>query len=46
MPEQVHISITCDKEFVADSLRELANAIENRETVSLFETYHCRAEID
>ena len=42
----VHIDISCDEGHVADSLRQLANAIENEEVVSQFETFHCCAEIN
>ena len=45
MPKQVHINIYCDEGYVADSLRELANAIENNEGLTEFETYRCCAEI-
>lgn len=45
--EQVNLTILCDKGFVADSLRQLANAIEeSEEKVEHFETARCDAEID
>ena len=43
--KQVHIDIYCDEGFVADSLRQMANAIENGEVLTQFETFHCCAGI-
>ena len=45
MPEQILIKIQCDEGHVADSLRELANAFENEEKLTEFETTHCCAEV-
>lgn len=46
--KQIKISITCDEGFVADALREIANAYESRpddESEAEFETAHYMAEI-
>lgn len=47
-PKQVHLSISCDEGHVADSLRQIANAIEGSENVQIteYETSVCMAEID
>lgn len=45
--EQVHITITCDEGYAADFLRQLANEIEECETLdTTFETYHGIAEVE
>lgn len=44
--KQVHINIYCDEGHVADSLRELANAYEENNEMTDFETYLCVAEIN
>ena len=52
MAKQIKIEITCDEGFVADSLREIANAVENdekeynlQEYNMHFETFHYDCEI-
>ena len=45
--EQVKITILCDKGHVADSLREIANAVEENENEPThYETEHVDAEFD
>ena len=47
MEKQIKIEITCDEGFVAASLREIANTIENsdKEYNRHLETYHYDCEI-
>lgn len=47
MAKYIKIEITCDEGFVADSLREIANTIENsdEEYNMHLETYHYDCEI-
>lgn len=44
--EQVRISLTCDRDFTANFLRQLANAVEDGSVNETFETAHGCAEID
>lgn len=44
--DQIRITITCDEGHVADSLRQLANAYEEREELTDYETEHFIAEIE
>ena len=44
--DQVRISLTCDRDFTADFLRQLANAIEEGSVRKTFETPRGCAEID
>lgn len=44
--EQVYITITCDEGYTADFLRQLANELEESETMDrTFETFHGIAEV-
>ena len=44
---QFRITMVCDENYIADSLRNLANAVEEREDVEFeYETEHCYAEIE
>ena len=47
METQIHIDIVCDEGFAADSLRRIANALENEgeEGIRQYEDAHCCAEI-
>ena len=48
MAKQIKIEITCDEGFVADSLREIANTIENSDDEEYnmhLETFHYDCEI-
>ena len=46
MKDQIQISITCDEGYVADFLRDLATAYEEREWLETFETAHGCAELE
>ena len=47
MEEQVKLTIICDKYFIADSLRKIANMVEDfDEEFDHYEDNHCDVEID